>query len=414
MPGNSNRLGAVFTAGRLASRRLLRRREGERDAELGELLTSQLDEMKGLAMKLGQIVSYMDVPLPQVAQEKLARLQSGTSGMSEAQTLTVLRDSLGADFLARFDEFTLRPFAAASIGQVHRGRFRGQDVVLKVQYPESARGFANDLAGVNKIAAIASLLSAVDGKAIVRELAERLAEECDYEREARFQKSFAHAFARDASVHVPTVIDELTTKRTIGSTWSDGADFANACQLPQSTRDQYARTLVRFSYRSLLTFAAIQADPHPGNFLFGPEERVTFLDFGCVRTFGSRFIDLLRNLIAAIDEGDRSKFRALTIQLGMAPRPEKFDFEHHFRMMEHLHRPLLAPRFRFTQKFIKEGLDYNGPSSPNARHMSMPPAYIWVARLQWGLWSVLKRLEANAPLRDIFDEIQAEPCVSLV
>ena len=405
---------AAWTAGRLAARRLLRRTESDRDTELGGLLASQLDEMKGLAMKLGQIVSYMDVPLPDSVQEQLAQLQTGAVGLSEEETQEALAAALGPGFHSRFERLDFNPVAAASIGQVHRAQAGGRDIALKVQYPNVAESFVDDLATVKRLASLASLASSVDGRAIVRELAERLAEECDYLREAKFQQQFREAFRDDANVHVPAVVAWATTERTLATAWAEGVRFSEASNASVERRQSFATTLVRFSYRSLLVLAAVQADPHPGNFLFGPGYRVSFLDFGCVRVLDGEFVASLRGMIQAIDQRDRPAFREHVIELGMAPKPRRFDFDHHFSAMDHLHHPLLRPRFELTADYLREGLAFNGPQSPNARQMAMPPAYIWVARLQWGLWSLLKRLRVPVALRDTLDAILAEPITPLI
>lgn len=403
----------AWTAGRLAGRGLLRAKVGAKDVELGELLTGQLDQMKGLGMKLGQIVSYMDVPLPLQVQQELERLQTGIVGMSDADTQAAFRSVWGEDFAMRFERLDLKPIAAASIGQVHRALYRGQEIALKLQYPQVAHHFESDLKAMNRLASLASLASAVDGKEIVGELAARLAEECDYTREASFQMLFKRAFASFAGVHIPEVIFDLSTPSTLATAWCDGMSFREAVKLPADTRNEMARQLVHFSYRSLLNLAAIQADPHPGNFLFGPNHLVTFLDFGCVRTFQVPFVETLRAMMLAVETGDRGAFAEAVIALGLAPRPKKFNFDHHFAMMSHLQRPLLEPSFTFTSEYVKEGLAYNGPKSPNARHMNMPPGYIWVARLQWGLWSLLNRLGATAQLRDLYDEVMNDPVTPL-
>lgn len=398
-----------LTAGRLAGRRLLRRKDSERDEKLGEILTGQLDEMKGLAMKLGQIVSYMDVPLPESAQKKLAELQTGLNGLSEAETRAALVDALGSDFESRFEAFDPHPIAAASIGQVHRARVDGQDIALKLRYPGIADSFEQDLGGVGKIAALARVVSVVDGGAIVRELGDRLSEECDYIREAAFQQAFGQAFADDVEVVIPEVIRSLSTEATLATAWSDGEPFAVAREQPQETRNEYAEILVRFAYRCLFNLAAIQADPHPGNYLFGPGSSVVFLDFGCVRQFEAQFVGLLRAMVETIIRGDRPGFRQVIIDLDIAPNPKKFDFDHHFEMMEHVHRPLIRDSFTFTSAYAKQGFAYSGPANPNARTMNMPPPYMWVARLQMGLWSVLARLGATVSFRPTLDSILDAP-----
>ena len=403
----------MWTAGRIAARRVLRRREGAQDERLGEALSEQLDQMKGLAMKVGQIVSYMDVPLPSSVQDKLARLQRGVRGMPEAETRAALAAALGADWASRFDAFEIEPFAAASIGQVHRASFEGRPIALKLRYPEIADTMSSDLGTMRRIASLASLASSVDGQAIVDELAARLSEECDYGREARYQSLFRCAYADDPDIVIPEVHGSLSTESTLATAWCDGVALEAACKSPESVRARYARALVRFSYRSLFELGTIQADPHPGNFLFDDDGRVTCLDFGCVRAFEPELVGALRSMLVALDREDHPAFRDAIVAIGIAPKPDRFDFGHAFRMMEHLHRPLLQPRFAFTPAYVREGMDYNGPTNPNARHMDLPGPYLWIARLQWGLWSLLTRLEADTVLRDILDDVLAQPLTGL-
>jgi predicted unusual protein kinase regulating ubiquinone biosynthesis (AarF/ABC1/UbiB family) len=429
-----SKLGVAWTAGRLAGRRLLGLRAGERDLEFGELLTGQLDQMKGLAMKVGQIVSYLDVPLPEAVQEQLARLQTGQRGMPPAQVRQVIEAALGRPLEALFEAFVESPVAAASIGQVHRAvvsrgeasKAAGWPVAVKVQYPEIARSFGDDLRAVGRLSSLASLASAVDGRALVDEIRQRLVEECDYLREARAQAAFARAFADDRDVIVPAVVTERSAATVLTTAWIEGESFSalrpaagaepGTEAAAQVRRDAVAATLVRFAYRSLWQLAAIQADPHPGNFVFpvGSAEhpapgRVAFLDFGCVRLLEPAMVEALRGIAAAIRDGDRPRFRQATQALGVVGKPKSFDYEHFFAVMEHLHRPLLAPRFAFDPDYVREGYALNGPGSPNARTMAMPPAYIWVARLQWGLWSILARLRARGAFRGMMDELLASP-----
>lgn len=406
----------ALTAGRLASRQALGTGTGARDLALGELLTSQLDEAKGLAMKLGQIVSYMGVPLSEPVQAKLAKLQTGVVGMSAERTREIVEESLAGVLEDHFDTFTLEPVAAASIGQVHRAVVDGAAVAVKVQYPEIAGTFAHDLDIVTRIASLASLASAVDGKAIVNELASRLEEECDYAREARMQQQFSDAFAADLDVIVPQVDAGRSNGTVLTTEWIDGDTFESLrAQSDPERLAHVASTLIRFSYRSLFNLAAIQADPHPGNFIFVPPAgRVAFLDFGCVRPFEPAFVELLREQAEAARDHDRRKFRDTTIALGLAGKPKRFDFDHFLMVTEHLYRPLTSSKFTFTPEYMREGYGFNGPTSPNARTMAMPRAYIWVARLQWGLWSILSMLGASGSFEEILSEVLAAPVTPLV
>lgn len=415
MSDRPSRLGVAWTAGRLAGRRLLRREVGATDLALGEQLTAQLDRMKGLAMKVGQIVSYMDVPLPPAVQQELARLQTGEHGMPPARVREVIETAFGRPLESMFTAFDPNPVAAASIGQVHRATVGDQRVAVKVQYPEVSRSFDEDLGALRRFASLASLASAVDGSAIVDELGARLAEECEYLHEAAMQAAFARAFADDPQVRVPAVLRSYCHRTVLTTAWAEGDDFEALRRDPDDARRAtVARTLVRWSYRSLLELAAIQADPHPGNYVFLPSGAVAFLDFGCVRVLEPAFVLALRRLVAALRDDDRPAFREAIDAMGVVGRPRRFDYDHFYRVMEHLHRPLLRPGFRITPEYQHEGLALNGPRSPNARTMAIPRAYVWVMRLQWGLWSVLGKLDVTCDHLDLVDELLARPLAPLV
>jgi len=399
----------MWTAARIAGRRLLKRDVGDTDVALGELLTEELDAMKGLAMKLGQIVSYMGVPLPPEIERSMTRLQTGMSGMDAHETRTVVEQAFGRELEQLFEAFDLDPVAAASIGQVHRARFESREVAVKLRYPHISREFDHDLGMVDRIAGMASLASAVDGRSIVRELAARLQEECDYAREARMQASFRLAFLDDEDVEIPEVVSSRSSDCVLTSHWVEAMDFATMCETasPQHKR-RVAAILARFAYRSMLNLGTIQADPHPGNYLFRSEGPVVFLDFGCVRVLPRPLINSLRRQILSVRDDDHDAFRESCVELGVVGKLRRFDFEHFFMVMEHLYRPLLHGRFHVTTQYIREGMALNGPTSPNARTMSIPPAYVWIMRLQWGLWAVLSKLDVEADYASVLDTVLAQ------
>ncbi len=396
---------ALWTAGRLAGRRILGQSPGGADAELADQLAGQLDQMKGMAMKVGQAMSYLDVPLPVEAQERLARLQTGIQGMDASEVQAVLEDAFGVPVATLFDTFEPAPVAAASIGQVHRASFEGRAVAVKVQYPFVGASFDDDMGILRRIGGLASMATAVDGRAIVDELGARLEEECDYEREATMQAAFRRAFEADPHLSVPAVVPERCRSTVLTSQWIDGDPFETLRRDPdQSRRTTAAQALVRFTFRCMYELAAVQADPHPGNYLFAPGGPTTVLDYGCVGLLDVGMIEHLKRMVRALRDDDRAAFRQASVELGMVPNPRRFDFEHHFRVMEHLHRPLLQPDFRFPRAYFTEGLGYNGPSNPNARSLSIPPPFVWILRLQSGLWSVLGKLEPRADFRSICEE----------
>lgn len=397
-------------AGRLAVAK------GDKARVAGEALREQLDGMKGMAMKLGQIVSYLDVPLPDEAQRALEALQTGVVAMDWETTRALLETRLGSPLERHFSSIEPQPVAAASIGQVHRARLTdGDPVAVKVLYPHIRESFEADTRRLHRIAGLASLASAVDGHGIVGELGARLEEECDYVREARVQRRFREAWHRDGDVVIPRVIDGASAEGVLTTGWLDGRTLTQLIeQSSPAERDAAAMTLMQFTYRSLLTLAAIQADPHPGNQLFLGGARVGFLDFGCVRVFDAAFITDVRALMSALIDGRRSDFDALVVELGFAPRPDRFDFDHHWEAERCAFTPFLSPVYHFERGFVRRAAAMNGPDSPNARHQALPPPWMWIYRLTFGLHSSLARMGARGRYADMLREILASPVTPLL
>lgn len=361
-------------------------------------LSGQLDEMKGLAMKVGQILSYLDTPLPDELRDQLGKLQTGVTHRPWQEVAAQLADELGEPVELAFDSVDPVPVAAASIGQVHRGVLAGEPVAIKVRYTGIEESFRGDTRSLRRVAALASLASPVDGQGIVDELAARLEEECDYAREARAQRAFATALADDAQMRIPEVIGERSTSSVLTTKWSEGVDFGTFLEAGDDERQAASRVLVRMAYRCLFVHGAIQADPHPGNYLFEPDGRVCFLDFGCVRVFDPPFIEAQRRLARCVIEGDRSRFGAALREAGIVGREKGFDFDHEWRAQRHTWAPFLDPDFHFTRAFLREGSELYGPTAPNARTRSLPPPAMWLMRLTWGLYAVLARLGAHGEL----------------
>jgi predicted unusual protein kinase regulating ubiquinone biosynthesis (AarF/ABC1/UbiB family) len=391
------------SAAHLAARRLVGAR-GDQDAKIGDVLARELDHMKGMAMKVGQILSYFDGIMPPETHAALRRLQQGTRPVAFPVMREVIERSFGRPLESLFDRFDRNPVASASIGQVYRAVFAGSPVAVKVQYPGIKETIEGDFSRLEGIARIASAATAVDGPALVAELRLRFAEECDYEREAAHTNAFADAFSQETAISIPRAVPDRTRKDVITTAWAEGEGFYQFADRPDAeARNAAAMTLVRFAYRSFFELATLNADPHPGNYLFPTDGRVVFLDFGCVRAFEPAFVECERQVARIVIEGRRSEFRDAVLATGMVPRPDRFDFDTHFAMLSHQWEPYRAEHFRFTPEYLDRGRQFSRPSNANLRRIAIPPAWIWLQRLQWGLHAVLVRLSAegdfNATIR---------------
>lgn len=388
--------------------------EDSEAVEAASKLVRELGALKGLVMKLGQIASYMPGALPPEAQRVLTKLQANTTAMEPAQVMEVLRSELGQEPAALFEALEPEPFAAASIGQVHRGRFEGQAVAVKIQYPGIEDALRSDLKTAGVLGRLGTVGTAMDGASLVDELRERVLEECDYRKEADNQRAFARLFASMPGAHVPAVVAARSRRRVLTTMLDPGQPFYPFCDsAPQAARDRAGEIIFRVCFDCLFRHSVYNADPHPGNYLFAPDGDVTFLDFGCVRRFSIEMIEAWKAVASSVLANDRPRFQRCFPALGFVGNPKKFDWDHQWAMMRYLYRPFLATEpFTYTHAYVKESYGLLIFDNPNRTTSKMPPEWLFLNRLQWGLNSVLAHLGATAPWGEIWRAGVESPTVA--
>ena len=379
------------------------------DAQLGQAVADELDAMKGLAMKVGQMASYLEGSMPPEAQRVLRRLQQGGQALPLETLRPTIEASLGGRLEELFDEVDPEPLASASIAQVHRATLNGESVVIKVQYPEVAKTLDIDLGHLGRLSRIAGLGSALDANEVVGELRDRLREECDFEVEAHHQERFRRRWADVPWVHIPKVYPERSSGMVLTSSFAPGQSFYGFLESrPEDARRVAAERLFRFAFRSIFAHGCLHGDPHPGNYLFPESEaHVVFLDFGCVRWFEEELIVAWKRLARVMLDGRRADLEEAMLATGMVPRADRYDFDHHWEVMQYLYEPFTQPRFRYTQEYVSRSWKLMTWGNPNVRRTRVPGPWVLVQRLQWGLNSVLALLDAEAdygtPFREALD-----------
>src|SRR4051794_38985070 len=258
-----------------------------RQVETAERIVAVLGTMKGAAMKLGQVMSFLDVGLvPEEYREefqaKLAELRDAAPKVSFKDMKKVIEGEYGEKIEEVFETFDPVPIAAASIGQVYRARlYDGRDVAVKVQYPGVAEAVRADLQNIGLILRLMkSIAPGLDARALAREVRERIGEELDYELEASNQRAMARAFRGHPFIVVPDVVTSLSHEKVVVSEFVAGRGFEELKQLPQEERDRIGEIIFRFYFGSMYRLRMFSGDPHPGNMMLLDDGRVVFLDFG--------------------------------------------------------------------------------------------------------------------------------------
>ncbi len=311
-----------------------------RHLEAAERMVETLGRMKGAAMKIGQLASFIDTEfLPpeyrELYQEQLASLRTSAPPMPWAKVERVLREEWDEPVDELFEHFEEEAAAAASIGQVHRAVLcDGRRVAVKIQYPGVAEAIRADMQNAGLIMRMAKALApGLDAKAAAEELKERVMEELDYELEAQSQRSFARAYRDHPFIHVPDVVTRLSTTRVLVSEWVEGVGFEEVAALPDEERDRFGEIVFRFCFGSIYHLRHFNADAHPGNYLLMPDGHVAFLDFGMTKQLDSDQIELEVAALAAVFDDDPERLRVALHDLGFLRDPRKVDAE---QLMEHV------------------------------------------------------------------------------
>jgi predicted unusual protein kinase regulating ubiquinone biosynthesis (AarF/ABC1/UbiB family) len=380
-------------------------------------MASVLGEMKGAAMKIGQMASFIDVEfLPpeyrEIYQKQLAKLRTSAPAMPWEKVSAVLEEEYeGRSIESLFGSFETEATAAASIGQVHKATLPdGSPVAVKIQYPGIADALESDLANASIIVRVAKALApGLDAKAVASEIRERVLEELDYEYEAQNQRAFARAYEGHPFIYVPKVHSRLSRRRVLVSEWVEGHDFEHVKELPQDERDIFGEIVFRFCFGSIYHLQHFNADTHPGNYKLMDDGRVAFLDFGMTKRLESTQIELEQRALDAAFNDDPDALLAALDDIGFIRNPKRVDAE---RLLEHvkfvggwyIEDSELRISPKRVMKMIEVTSDPRSDFYDLVRKEALPADELMGRRMETGLLAVLAQLRATANWHRIMRE----------
>ena len=389
-------------------------------AKTAEQVFRTLGELKGGAMKFGQALSVFEAALPEEMaapyREQLTRLQDSAPPMPTSTVRRILAEDLGEDWSQRLVWLDGGPTAAASIGQVHRGRWHdGRDVAVKVQYPGAGDALRSDLRTIGRLGrSVAPVFPGVDIKPLVLEMQARAEEELDYELEASAQRTFAAGYLDDPEIVVPDVVavgprvlvtEWLETPRSLAAVIASGTE---------EERNHYGEVFTRFLFSSPARVAMLHADPHPGNYRIMPAEdgspgRIGVLDFGAVaRLPESGLPEAMGRLIRLAALGDAEALLDGLRREGFVKERTQIDAQQVMDYLSPLVEPSRHAEFHFTREWMREQFQrINDPREPaytTAIKLNLPPSYLLIHRSWVGGIGILAQLEARAHFRAILEE----------
>ena len=382
-----------------------------------EDVARELGQMKGVLMKAGQMISFILESLPDEAQSALATLQSDGEPMSPTLAARVVEADLGGPPEQVFLDWTDRPVAAASIGQVHRAvTHDGRDVAVKVQYPGVHEAIEHDLDAAEVMYGMFSslMLKGLDAKGLVDELRMRMREELDYRLEAQNLLTFAEVFANHPWARIPTLVPSCSTDRILTTEWVDGMSFDQLMREgSRDTKQRVGEVLWRFAQHAVNRHGIFNGDPHPGNYKFHHDGSVTFLDFGLVKRWQPGEWESLRpTLDAVVIDRDPELVCAAMEDSGFLRSGHGLDPQLIFDYVSSPYRPYLVDEFRFSREWMIDTLgrvmDVKGPNAPVIEVLNMPPSFVILDRVVWGVNAILGKLEVEGPFRAMLLEYVAD------
>ena len=378
-----------------------------------EKLVATLGELKGAAMKFGQMAAMdPDLLTPEVRQV-LARLQNQAPSMAYAQVARVVEEELGQPPERLFARFEREPFAAASLGQVHRAQLEdGREVAVKVQYPGIAQSLQADLDNVGLLVRSVSLAGkGLDGRAYYAELCRELLLELDYRREAALARAFGAAVAPLPELVVPQVVDARSSGRVLTLELLPGVTLKDwvPTRPTAEARFRVSQQLVRAIHGPFFLEGLIHADPHPGNFLVMPDGRLGVLDFGSIKRFSADFVEANRRLFERSLRSEMEELLALCREVGFSvelPEPEARDFL--LGVVDIAGRPWRTGAYDFGRCEINGDMRRHfARNAARAFKIRPPPEAVLYFRSTGGLAQNLRLLEAAGDFRRVFQEVAA-------
>jgi predicted unusual protein kinase regulating ubiquinone biosynthesis (AarF/ABC1/UbiB family) len=341
--------------------------------------------------------------------------------------VATVEGELGGPIDEIFVEFDPEPIAAASIGQVHRAIVldptTGEEraVAVKVQYPGVREAIESDLKNADMLGVILRQgFGGLDPDEMIDEIKIRLSEELDYRLEARNQQRFAEDYRGHPFIRIPEIVPALSTGRVLTSELVVGFGWRELLDRTQDERDRVGEIIFRFVFRSLYGLGAFNGDPHPGNYIFHEDGTVTFLDFGLVKRFDRAELDTFSSMVeaAAVDH-DAAKFRSILEGAGMLRPGAPVSTEDVGDYFSHFYDAVrddadMTWTSDYASSIVRHTFDR---SSPISQYATVPRAFVFIQRINLGLYALLGELQARGNYRRIAEElwpfVDGEPSTEL-
>ncbi len=417
-----SRLGRLSQLGRLAgglaagalnegTRQLLQgRRPRAGDMWLTEAnaqrLSERLSEMRGAAMKVGQLLSLDSGQLlPEPLSQALASLRDNAHQMPLGEVAEVLNQAWGSGWEQQFRRFSFTPLAAASIGQVHKAELKdGKCLAIKIQYPGIRQSIDSDIDNLARLLKLfRQIPTTLDFAPLMEEAKQQLHLEADYRREAELLTQYNDWISGDDRFALPKLFTALSNKEVLAMSHLDGEPIETLAQAPAEERNRIAGHLLELAMRELFDWGLVQTDPNFSNYRYDPHSgQIQLLDFGAVRSYPSERREVLRDLLTACLENEKSDMVETAISVGYLSSQDPAEYRDQVvALLSLVCEPLRAPNYEFgnsdlvprmSQILVQMRLKGQYGRLP-------PPDILFLHRKLGGLYLLFAKLRAKLPVR---------------
>lgn len=372
-----------------------------------------LKELKGASMKVGQLLSLdLGDYLPPEVAKILEELHEKSTFLPYEKIKPILQQELGDKFF-RLKDITTSPIAAASIGQVHKAKLDGRDIIIKVQYPGVKESIPSDLRVLELILKQMSFIlgkSETDLKPFLNEIADTLLKEVDYNHELRMHQKYQHSF-KDSVFIIPDVYPDFSTSKVLVQEFISGVNFSQWQEKNPSEELKriFAENLIKLYLDEIFTHKLVQTDPNPGNFLITPENKMALIDFGAVKEYSQDFVNSYKKILEAAHSKNKEKLLQESFEREFIdPREDDEVKDIYCELMDHLIDPFRRDDFfDFTDPvFFERSRTLSWEMSRKGKYSPPPRDLIFLHRKLAGVFIFIKKLNVKIKLSDYWDYIQ--------
>ena len=379
--------------------------------EQTRLLVETLSQMKGAAMKAGQLLGLEATDLfPPEVIEVLSRLQSEGSSLPYETIEPILKTELGDKF-SELSEISKLPIASASIGQVHTAQYQGQKIALKIQFPGVALTIDSDVALLRNLVEKLFFFTGkkADLTALFEEIRHTLHQETDYLAELKFMQSYYENFKTHAGFRIPRPIPELSSEKVLVMEYLEGQQLKDWSMIAtQADKQLIGERMMELFLHEYLRCGLVQTDPNWGNFLVGKDCELIVLDFGASKTYSTEFRHTYRQVLSHTMHRQHPELIAVSESFGLLDNRESQDVKNlYLQMMDVVIAPFRHEGiFDFAHETYSENSKKVSLEFARALKYSPPPReLIFLHRKLGGVFQTLKRLGVKMDLQAVWIEM---------